>query len=72
MAEAHTCTATAGHVVQPPCPGCQEHYRLIFTKEREVLDAVLAFIGTDSMPEYERLLVLGAEYSLLKRGSING
>lgn len=73
MAEAqHTCTATAGHTVQPPCPGCQEHYAKTYAKEREVLDAAVALAGSDYGRDDGTLLRVAREYAALRAGSLRG
>ena len=68
MAE-HTCTVRAS-MLPTPCPGCQEHFEALFTKERELLDAVLILARRYPLPflnEWdESVYRLAREYLQLK------
>ena len=72
MAE-HTCTATVPWSgVVPHCPGCQEQFSKLFAKEKEVLDAVVAFVGSDRGVDDGTLMRVGREYAELRKQSGRG
>ncbi len=79
MAE-HTCVNTAPHVAMgfqvPPCPGCQEQFQKLYSKEREVLAAAVALAANDGhIDAVNAIITLGAlvrvsrEYSELCKQS---
>ena len=70
----HTCTAAGNWgtlLSASQCPACQLQYLELCDKEREVLEAVREFIGTDSMREYDHLLRIGREYVSLRERAFN-
>ena len=49
----HTCTATVGQTVRPPCPGCQEHFEQVILAEQRVLSLASDLARGETMPFLE-------------------
>lgn len=71
MAE-HTCTVTAGHMLQQQCPGCQDQFTKICEKEAEILDLVQALSRLEYVGDWAELYELGAELNQLRAASLGG
>lgn len=65
MAE-HTCIARAPTPLGP-CPGCREQFEALVKKEREVLAAVIALVGSDRGGDDGTLMRVGREYAALMK-----
>jgi hypothetical protein len=61
----HTCTATAGYVVQPPCVACGEQFQARVAAEGEVIAAAVLYWRRTGLDSLRRAIDLDAAVAKL-------